>query len=102
MFAFRELVCEARWYGLPCLDLDRLTPPRKEGDLPRPFMVVEGLDGELRVVGIGEGLGLDPFAGVSFFRTPDMITYSIPWIACYGRGVSGVKSNGRARPPALQ
>lgn len=102
MFAFKELICEARWYGLPCLDLDRLTPPRKEGDLPKPLIVAEDLDGELRDAGTGEGLELDPSAGVSFFRTPDMIIYSIPWIACYGRGASGVKSNGRARPPALQ
>lgn len=72
---FKELVCGDRWYGLPCLDLDRLTPPRKEGDLPKPFIVVEDLDGELRDAGTGEGFGLDPFGGVSFFRTPDMITY---------------------------
>lgn len=98
---FRELVWGDRWYGLPCLDLDRLTPPRKEGDRPSPFMVVEDFDGELRDAGIGDGLGVDPFAGISFFRTLDMATYWIPNIAYYGRRTSRVKNGGRPRLPKL-
>lgn len=45
----------------------RDNPPRKDGDLPRPLMLVEDLEGEDREVGLAEGLVLVPlFGGAPF------------------------------------
>lgn len=77
MFVFKELDWGDRWYGLPRPGLDNPTPFRNEGDLPKPFMLFEDFEGELRVVGVGEGLALGPFAGASFFLRPDMAAFHV-------------------------
>jgi len=67
----RKLVCGDGRPPLP--GLCEPVPPRKEGDLPTPFMVGEDLGGGLLDVRVAGDFELGAFGG--FLLRPDMIEH---------------------------
>lgn len=74
----RKLVWGDREFGPPRPGLDKPAPPRKEGDLPMPFMLVEDFEGEFRDVGVAGGLEPGPLVGGGFLFRPDMAARHVP------------------------
>ena len=73
MPVLRKLVCGDSRDPPPRPGLDKPAPPRSEGDLPTPFILLaEDFEGEFREVGVVGVLGFAPSGGGLLLR-PDMV-----------------------------
>ena len=77
MSVLRKLVCGDNRDPPPLPGLDKPAPPRSEGDLPTPFILLdEDFEGEFRKVGVVGVLGFAPSGGGLLLR-PDMVVLCI-------------------------